>query len=169
MSESELAKQLGMNPDHVSALRLHLLRLGLLEKVEVPGSRVAWWFIQLPAAIEREPPAEIRSLAPQRRTEVRRAWLSYQAEMLDRQIDARERLIDSPIVKGRERKAEGRQTEAAAHTRHQGDGPQRVGALLRQVPEVAAALARAKASEEGPPLPHAPPEGDEVPGGDDES
>ena len=103
MSEDELARQLGAGIDHVSDLRTHLERLGLVHKEHPAGSAITWWFPTLPAIVETVPPREIEMLTREKKTEARRRWLTEQAEALDRYIAEREGLISSPITVGRER------------------------------------------------------------------
>jgi hypothetical protein len=165
MSETELAKQLGMNPDSVSALRLHLLRLGLLCKLEVPGSRVDWWFLAFPDVVEATLPVHIRALPKARQTKPAKAWREAQTAALDRYVLERERVIQSPIIKGRERKRpplESAPPEPQASARRSA-GPQSIGELVGNVPEVVTAIARSQRAEEEPPPPNSPPADDDEP------
>lgn len=76
MNDVGLAAQTGSHPAYVRRLRADLVRVGVLKKVEVPGSRLDFWFLVLPADIEREPEAGLT-------LEQRRRWVRDRADELD--------------------------------------------------------------------------------------
>jgi len=100
MSQAEAARELGVNPDYVGDLRIHLARIGLLIAVQPEGSSLTYHYLTVPRDIEAAPPADAR-------IEQRRAWIAQQVARLVGHVDRREAdptvRRSSPILQARDR------------------------------------------------------------------
>lgn len=100
MSQAEAARELGLNPDYVGDLRLHLARVGLLIAVQPEGSSLTYHYLTVPRDIEAAPPADAR-------IEQRRAWIAQQVARLIGHVDRQEAdpkvRGSSPILRARDR------------------------------------------------------------------
>lgn len=100
LSQLEAARELGLNPDYVGDLRLHLVQVGVLTAVQPDGSRLTYHYLTVPQGIEAAPPADAR-------IDARRAWIAQQVARLVAHIERREAdpavRRSSPILRARDR------------------------------------------------------------------
>src|SRR5947208_4336072 len=89
LGEVEFARQCGRSADVVMDARAELVRYHLVERVQLPGARQAFWFGRLPADVGPRPPADVQAMRKgAAKDDAIRRWLRDQGDALDRHIAA---------------------------------------------------------------------------------
>lgn len=101
LGEVEFARQCGRSVDVVTDARAELVRYHLVERVQLPGARQAFWFARLPPGVDDHVPVDVQAMRKGRqKDDAVRAWLRYQGDCLDRYIAAADEEQNHPVTGG---------------------------------------------------------------------